>query len=292
MNTYNLPTKSFYFECSGHHMGNKGEVAMLKCLINMLEKHYPESRYCVPIAKFSEEDFDQLDVRSMEPLEDYILAQGQYKPLSPVTKMVWSLFIKLKRAFRVAAVILAAYRMRKSSQRPRENSAPYQNLWTMKSAEAVIISGGGYINDIWAIPSAIRCGLVPFLGRIFCKPVVFSGHGIGPLQKGWLKLWLRFCLKEVKFFGLREGSQSPKILKELAVPSYKIMVTGDDSFGLRSMYTRGQVRQRLGIEKDKVVIGLNIRLHGYNQNVENYIDKIADIIKRSTLRLNACVLFI
>ena len=72
-------TKSFYIESSCHHTCNKGDVAMLKSLVKMLESHYPNSHYYIPADRFFKSSLGDVDVNVTKPLERDIFADlGQY----------------------------------------------------------------------------------------------------------------------------------------------------------------------------------------------------------------------
>lgn len=148
------------------------------------------------------------------------------------------------------------------------------------------------MNDLWAVPAALRCGLLSLIGSILAKKVIFSGHGIGPLKKRWLRKWLGFSLKNAAIFGVREGIYSPALLRGLGISDDKIFVTGDDAFEIRISEDREALKKQLKIEDDRIVIGVNIRLKSYNKDAEKYYDVAIEALKRASTKLNAQIVFI
>jgi len=283
--------RSFYCESSGHHSGNKGDIAMLKSLIGILEENYPGSRYYIPL-ECDPSYFNQADVKSFVPLEDYVFADNigppsfmLFRPLAQAGRWFYRL-VKLIR------IILAARKISKSALSQSLPPEVMENLRAMKNSQVVFVSGGGCLNDIWKVAVFIRAGLVPLLARVMKKPVILTGCGFGPLKNRWLHLWLRFCLKKVHYIGVRDGLTSPAILRQLMVPSEKIKITGDDAFPMVADAGREEIRKHFGMEPERLVIGFNARLKSYNQDAQHYFQNLLEIIKTVASQLQAVVLFI
>jgi polysaccharide pyruvyl transferase WcaK-like protein len=125
-----------------------------------------------------------------------------------------------------------------------------------ETCDALVIAGGGYLNDHFPHHALSVLDLADwFLER--GRPVGLFSQGLGPVRNRELRSTLRRVAAAATVVGLREPRFGQEILQELGVAGPHIRVTGDDAveLGLQE-WTRNPSRG------DRV--GLNIRVVAYS----------------------------
>ena len=125
-------------------------------------------------------------------------------------------------------------------------------LALLKEADLFISGGGSLLQDVTGSAS------VPYYLGLFwlakmqkCK-TAFYAQGVGPLNKGWSRLFTAFSLNRFDFIGVRD-QKSKELLKEIGVKK-EIIETVDPVFAL---YERENVvRQKI---KGELKIGVSVR---------------------------------
>lgn len=125
-----------------------------------------------------------------------------------------------------------------------------------EACDALVIAGGGYINDHFPHHALSVLDLADwFLER--GRPVGLFSQGLGPVRNPELRSALRRIAAGATVVGLREPRFGPEILAELGVSGPHIRVTGDDAMELG---LREWERNPTGGDR----IGLNIRVVAYS----------------------------
>jgi polysaccharide pyruvyl transferase WcaK-like protein len=104
-------------------------------------------------------------------------------------------------------------------------------LLTLSNCEALLLVGGGNLNDIWAWGGVVARSFTSFLAKILGKPTFLGAQTIGPLNKRWTRLLTRKFLEKVDVITLREGF-SKKVIDDLGVKHNIVKVVPDDAFDI------------------------------------------------------------
>ena len=95
------------------------------------------------------------------------------------------------------------------------------------SADLVIASGGGYLNNEFSHYAAEVLGFLDAAKRLGI-PTVLLGQGLGPLSDEPIFGHARAVLPQADLICVREGEYALSTLRSLGVAPDRIMVTGDD----------------------------------------------------------------
>jgi len=176
-------------------------------------------------------------------------------------------------------------------------------LQEMDSAELVISSGGGFLNEVFRKDLLPRLFEIAMIKRMR-KKLMLYGQTIGPFYSRSIKLLVSLILNHVDIISVRdEGSR--RILTELGVDKPPIFLTSDEAILLPSADAT-RVKQILSGEGialgNNPVIGITARtwfhLHPYQnleiakKKFENYKQVIASSADFLVENLDAEILFI
>ena len=104
-------------------------------------------------------------------------------------------------------------------------------LLTLSNCEALLLVGGGNLNDIWVLGGLVARSFTSFLAKVLGKPVFLGAQTVGPLNKRWTRLVARKFLEKVDVITLREGF-SKKVIDEIGVKHDIAKVVPDDAFNI------------------------------------------------------------
>lgn len=135
---------------------------------------------------------------------------------------------------------------------PDERCAADAFYRAVKTADAVVAAGGGYINDhyyehAWKVLATLS------LAQGFHKPTAMFGIGLGPLSRPELTQHGGAVLRRLRLLALREDTLGPAEAKRLGIEDANILVTGDDAVAIAAAHPVPHVDERRGI-------GFNLRL--------------------------------
>lgn len=204
---------------SGYELLNIGDIAMLQVCVSRLQNLWPNA------------DIGVL-TRSPERLEQYCPGAIAVAPDNRFSR----------RPERVS-----------TSGGPR--SEPRRLLRTLRRADIVVSSGGGFLNDTFWKHGARVLTLMAIAQRLGKPTAVFS-QGIGPLTHPVLGRLVKLTMPRLQVIGLREGLSGVPLLKARGVNQELIQVTGDDALLLATTMDR----PRTG-----TAIGLNVRVAPYSE---------------------------
>jgi colanic acid/amylovoran biosynthesis protein len=164
-------------------------------------------------------------------------------------------------------------RLKEGILRAKMNTMEYDTrardkfLRRFEEADALLVSGGGFITDLFR--SSERVLNIILLARSRDTPVYMFGQGIGPIRNS--RLWgkAKRALPEVRQISLREKKFSRPILQRLGVSDERISVTGDDAVAL----AYDQHPQSLG-----ECIGVNLRVAYYSEVSKNVVGRLASVL--------------
>lgn len=147
----------------------------------------------------------------------------------------------------------------------RDTEARAAFLRRFESADALVVTGGGFITDHFA--SAEKALNLILLAHSRDVPVFMFGQGIGPIRSSRLRKKAQRALPEVQLIALREQKSSYPLLRELGVSDGRITVTGDDAVAL----AHAERPDTLGRS-----IGVNLRVAYYS----NVSEQTSDLVGR------------
>lgn len=145
-----------------------------------------------------------------------------------------------------------------------------------KEADALIVSGGGFMTDLFRSSERVLNVIMLALSRE--TPVFMFGQGIGPIHSQRLKSKAKRVLPSVESVSLREKKFSYPLLRDLGVPADRITVTGDDAVAL----AYSERSQSLGDG-----IGVNLRVASYSEVKKNITGKIGEVLSDSANSFDA-----
>ena len=107
------------------------------------------------------------------------------------------------------------------------------NLFTLigelLTCDALISGGGTLFQDATSSRSLWYYAAVVWLAKLFGKPVMVLGQGLGPLRRGFNRALAGFVLKRVDLITLRD-EDSLQELRRLGVTGGNVFVTADPAF--------------------------------------------------------------
>lgn len=229
---------------------NMGDVAMMQVAVERIMQFWPSAqvevvtsrpdllaRFC-PSAKPipAEERHAWLSARD--------LAIGLRKKLPPSLSR---LFLSFERALwlRLPRVIDLAVRI-KAKLLHREFTSPECFRQRLKSADCLVVSGMGVLNDAFADSA------VPLLDELEAAleagiPVIAFGQGVGPISDTLLMERARAVLPRLAFISLRESCTGLPLLEALGVSRDKVVVTGDDAIEMAFRYKPSSLGNEIGV---------------------------------------------
>jgi len=116
----------------------------------------------------------------------------------------------------------------------------------MEKADALLVSGGGIINDVFEARAEEVLNLL-MLAHSREVPVFIFSQGIGPLRSSRLRNKARRALQDVRLIALREQKQSYPLLCELGIRNSQIRITGDDSITLAHSASPQNLNDGIGV---------------------------------------------
>jgi len=102
-------------------------------------------------------------------------------------------------------------------------------LKTLAYSEALLVVGGGNLNDLYRWGGLFSKGVEIFVAKTLDKPVFLGAQTVGPLRKKWTRALAKRVLENADFITLREKCSSD-VIKELGIKHNRIRVAPDDSF--------------------------------------------------------------
>lgn len=155
-----------------------------------------------------------------------------------------------------------------------------QFLTYMDNADALLVSGGGFVTDVFSRRAEKVLNLI-MLAHSRNVPVFMFSQGIGPLRSRRLRQKARRALQNVRFVAVREKRCSYPLLRSLGVDEHRITATGDDSVDL-AFSARP--------EKLGTGIGANLRIASYSNLSDESVPAIGYILAQISENLSAPLL--
>jgi colanic acid/amylovoran biosynthesis protein len=159
--------------------------------------------------------------------------------------------------------------------RPRDSF-----LDRFRDADALVVSGGGFITDVFPEPAENVLHLI-MLAHQHDIPVFMFGQGIGPLRSWRLRSKARKALPQVQLIAAREQKRTVPLLQSLGVSPDRIHATGDDAIG---SVPAGQPAT------PGDAIGVNLRVASYSKVSATLCEALASVLSAVASEYNAPLL--
>ena len=254
-------------EPTGYHFLNVGDVAMRQVAVRRLRELWPDAviqviadepellaRYCpgtllVPAEGQRRWLYGSLSGRAARRLPS--------RPRRGLAR------VEERARVRVSRPLLTATRAAQRA-RGRDVDAIDAYLTAIESADALVVSGGGFVTDAFGSYALVVLRELE-LAIKQKTPTFMFGQGIGPIEDKDLRRAAARVLPHVDAIGVREGRTSPELLTDLGVDPARISVTGDDALEL--------AHDRPAARGDQ--LGVNVRVAGYSPLSESAADQLA-----------------
>lgn len=128
---------------------------------------------------------------------------------------------------------------------------PAEFLGEFAQADAVLVAGGGFLNDLNPLQTQATLRMV-LQARKHGKLAGLFGQGLGPLTNGGFINLLKEALQTGCYLGVREGRRGPQLVNGPPETSARIAVTGDDAVELGSSSPPALTADLLGFSARQV----------------------------------------
>jgi len=173
------------------------------------------------------------------------------------------------------SIVRAKMKLLSRDLRPRQAF-----LDRFRSADALVVSGGGFITDVFPEPGENVLHLI-MLAHQHDIPVFMFGQGIGPLRNPRLCGKARNALPQVKLIAARERRATVPLLRSLGVPSDRIHTTGDDAIASVMSHRAEQMGSGIGV---------NLRVASYSKVSATLCTSLASVLSAVSSEYNAPLL--
>lgn len=194
---------------------NLGDDAMFEALVLNLRKHLGTNQ--LQIITDAENDWKS-------PLADHTI---------PQINKVWNIK-KIGRGSLLLRNTIAgiASRAYKSLGIRTLDTVLNKYITAIKDIDLIIFAGMGAMNDKFKYHGIIGRSIIMKIAKVFHKRVIFSGNGIGPVNKRHNKYVCKNFLEHVERIYVRDRINSRKELIKMSYPDDQIIDAVDDSFFL------------------------------------------------------------
>jgi polysaccharide pyruvyl transferase WcaK-like protein len=161
----------------------------------------------------------------------------------------------------------------------------------LQDADGLVVSGAGAFNDRFANHVGLVWGIIMRSVAAFGKPVVVSGQQIGPLNRFVCRRVTRWALQVARVVGVRDPI-SIDVAKALGIPSDRIVLTGDDAWGLEPSGEEEAARVLSRYEISGRFIVAQIRLDPATDLKPQDAPKLASMLDKLAEMLELPVVFV
>lgn len=240
----------FLIDHSGYELRNLGDAAMLQVCIDRIRAAYPDAE--IDVITTDAERLAELSPGA-RPIRSTLVDRRPFRSMSRSHRL------GAEQIWKTAAPYLIR------GHRPADGPSIMDAI---RSADAVVAAGGGYLTDIWWWHAAGVFAVLAAAQRLGKRTAMF-GQGLGPLTHPLVRPQAAAVLPRLGVLGLREGLIGPPLAQKLGVPADRVMVTGDDAMALA-----------VAVEPAKQAdwLGVNVRVANYTA-----LDESTTLILRRVL---------
>lgn len=187
----------------GWGYGNKGDNAIFEAMMESMRKGYPGCEFIVS-------SFNVAETKTQHGLSALPSVHVYLTKKAPLGLLRWA-------ALAFWHVTGLEFVLPPSIKR---------HLNAMRGCNAVVLGGGGYINDDWVDMLTSRFVEIQMATRLG-KPVVIYGQTLGPIGKSWTKPLFKHFIHKVTRIAYRD-EQSRKVLDAADYPAARMTLTADE----------------------------------------------------------------
>jgi colanic acid/amylovoran biosynthesis protein len=237
-----------FVDPSAYHSDDAGDLAMLTVALQRLRMLWPSASILV-------QTLDQSCIQALDPAagsidpfgargwsaDAFLAARSTRRPRSVAVALGVCRWIKRRQPWLTHAVACAALHSAR-----RSSKLLHQYLHAVRTADLVVLSGGGRLNDAFKVESLIRLETLE-LAQQSGAATALLGQALGPMQDPVLRARAARVLPRVDLIALRESPGSTALLDALRVRPRELIVTGDDAVVLAYQAHRPQLGTALGV---------------------------------------------
>lgn len=218
---------------SGYALLNIGDVAMLQACVHRLHELWPLAD--IDVFTESPERLQQYCPNARPVATSIVGRKG-------ASALPMSVQLGAEQICKTAMPFFA----RSGFSARRDGSGTPRLLKTIRDADIVVASGGGYVNDpFWWHGAGVLSVLA--MAQRLGKPTAMFGQGLGPLTNRVVVRLARRIMPRLDVIGLREGMESVPVLQRLGVELDGVAVTGDDALHLATPASRPPTGSAIGV---------------------------------------------
>lgn len=124
----------------------------------------------------------------------------------------------------------------------------------VSEADAVVCTGGGFVNDEFEGHALDTLALLRMAQRMG-KPTAMFGQGFGPITSPRLHAATKRVLPRLSYLGLRERFGGEKLLIWVGGAPRRCLITGDDAI---------ELTLQANDKAPRIASGLNVRVAAYS----------------------------
>lgn len=261
-----------FIENGTYGLWNVGDLVMLRLTAQRILTHFPNAHINIVtrdnrrLAQFID------NVHGIAPADWNAVYQR-----SPKLR-------RMKRALRSFAFALTRKFTKQDKELEkwvRHSGSTSRSSWNFISrlyhADAVIASGGGYMNDHF-VADAVRILRTFELAQKMGKKTAMFGQGFGPAMDDRLLAIAKKVLPALDLIAIRDGAGSLQFLRNLGVDMSRVIVTGDDALEPASALTPGFHEN---------ILGLNVRVAWYSGFDDTTAKLFCQAVAKEAEKLNA-----
>lgn len=167
----------------------------------------------------------------------------------------------------------------------------FRAVWkAVRKCDVVVMGGGSLIQDMTSTRSLYYYLGILWMAKLFGKPAMLYGNGIGPIRKWYNKPFTRMTLNRINTITLREHL-SKEMLNQLKISKPMIEVTADPVFNLnlKEEISIKELVEKEQIPMDKPFVVVLFRKWG---DSDSYIRKMAAVCDQIVSRYQYNIVFI
>jgi len=149
----------------------------------------------------------------------------------------------------------------------------------IKQTDVLLMGGGSLIQDLTSTRSLYYYLGILWIAKLYKKPVMLYGNGIGPIKKSYNIPLTRLTLNQVDIITLREHV-SKDLLHKLKVKKPLIEITADPVFNLDLGHIEesNEIFDMERIPRDKKMVGVLFRSWTHEDSYTRKMAKVCDKI--------------
>lgn len=265
---------------SGYELKNEGDLAMLVVAANRFHQQYPnaEIQIMTVAAERLKEILPYVTPINIKTCSQWVTPWGLFGGFHKLLPGFLHAGLKKKESLlKIKYPDLSFWWIKRRLSKRGHNIEPLKAyISTIKDADMVVATGGGYITDSFERHAIIVLqGLA--LAQSLGKFTAMFGQGLGPLKVESILFWAKKVMPNLECLALRESVYSKPYAQIVNISEDKVAVTGDDAISL--VHTERALN--LGNK-----IGVNLRVADYSGVADRDLEQFSVIIHELSEKIN------